>query len=145
MTSFRPRTLAECASALWCRKWLILGLTAVVLCSAFLVIRRVPHIYESRSVVVVADGENDGLVTTGQIAAITEQLTSRATLEPIIRKHDLYKNILDHAGMDVAVEQMRKAIAVDTKLRRDIPESLAITYRYTDADTTRSVLEELVS
>lgn len=145
MTSFRPRNLAECAGAFWRQRWLIIALAAVVLISAYFVIRQVPKIYQSRAVVVVADAGDDGLVTTGQIAAITEQLTSRATLEPIIEQHGLYKAMRDAGGMDLAVGRMRDAIAIETKVRRDMPESMTITYRYTDPATTRAVLEELVS
>jgi capsular polysaccharide biosynthesis protein len=124
---------------------LILGLMGVVLLSSYFVIRRIPDVYESRAVVVVADHEENGLVTSGQVAAVSEQMTSRATLEPIIRKYGLYRPILDHAGMDLAVAQMRKAISVDTTFRREFPESLTIVFRDSDPNATRGVLEDLVA
>lgn len=145
MNSFRPRNFLECVSALWRRRWLIVGLTGVVLLSSYFVIRRIPNVYESRAVVVVADHEENGLVTSGQVAAVSEQMTSRATLEPIIRKYALYRPILENAGMDGAVAQMRKAIAVETTFRREFPESLTIVFRDSDPKATRGVLEDLVA
>lgn len=145
MTSFRPRNLSECVGALWTRRWLVLGLASVVLLSCYLVIRRIPDVYESRAVVVVADPQEDGLVTSGYVAAVREQMRSRATLEPVIRKHDLYRPILERAGMDVAVEQMRRALAVETTERRERLESLSVAFRYSDPETTRAVLDDLVA
>lgn len=145
MTSFRPRNLSECVGALWTRRWLILGLAGLVLLSAYLVIRRIPDVYESRAVVVVADRQDDGLVTSGYVAAVREQLTSRATLEPIIAEHDLYRPIRDRAGVDVAVAQMRKALSIETTERREKLESLAVAFRYSDPATARAVLDDLVA
>jgi uncharacterized protein involved in exopolysaccharide biosynthesis len=145
VNSFRPRNLAECAGALWSRRWLIAAIAAVVLVSCFFVIRRVPDVYESRAVVVVADHEENGLLTGGQIAAVSEQLTSRATLEPIIRKYGLYQPILEGAGMDLAVAHMRKAIAIDTRYRRDYPEALTIVFRDPNPQAARDVLGDLVA
>lgn len=145
MTSFRPRNLAESLSALWNRRLLIATVAVAVLLSALVTIARVPDLYESRAVVVVANPDESDAVGAGEIAAISEQVTSRASLAPLIERYDLYRPVREHAGMDAAVEQMRKAIAIETKLRRDYPEAIAIAFKHDEPQIARGVLSELVA
>lgn len=49
MTGLRPRTLTEYAGLLWRKKLFILLITAVVLLATWIVIKRVPDIYEARA------------------------------------------------------------------------------------------------
>jgi uncharacterized protein involved in exopolysaccharide biosynthesis len=124
---------------------MILAITGAVLLPAFMIIKEIPEIYESRAVVVVADRAEGGVVSSGFIASISEQLTSRAALAPMIEKYDLYRPVVEGGGMDLAVAQMRKAITVETTQRRENLESLAIGYRYSDPEIARAVLADLVS
>ena len=53
MESLRPRHLTEFFEILWRRKKLIALMVVAVLIATYLVIRRVPNLYESRALVVV--------------------------------------------------------------------------------------------
>ena len=76
-------------------------------------------------------------------------MTSHGNLTAIIRRYDLYRQAPGQASdPDVAVERLRKAIKIDIKMRNyypDAPESLTISYRYTDPTIAQRVVSDLVS
>src|SRR6185295_4499430 len=78
MGSFRPRNLTDIFDILQRRAMLIALVTIVVLAAAFVVVINVPHLYESRTRVVVSGQIYDRQANSAQIAAVTEQITSRA-------------------------------------------------------------------
>jgi len=142
MTSFRSRTFSEYLQIIWRRRLLIFLLAAGMLISTFLLIERLPSIYESRATVVTSASFSDRPAINARVAATTERLLSRAFLEPIIDRYDPYKN---SGNVDAAVAQMRQDLKVDTTYRSDFPERLTIAYRHTDPEIAKQIATELVS
>lgn len=145
MTGLRPRTLTEYAGLLWRKKLFILLITAVVLLATWIVIKRVPDIYEARALLVVVGlrGDEGGLTVATEISLITKQLESRTMLESLIRQHDLYQGL----SREAQVGQMLKALKLETRMRGyspDLPEAVAISFRYPDAAVTQRVLNDVV-
>lgn len=145
MGSFRPRGLAECLQILWRRKSLILIVAAVVLLAASAVILRMPRLYESRALIVVSGAIYDKTANGAQVAAVTEQITSRANLQALIERYNLFAPV---TKMDATVAQFQKEIKFETKFRSDsqgFPESFTISYRHTDPLIAKEVVTDLVA
>lgn len=145
MESMRPRSAAEYLQILWKKKLLILLVVTSMVIASFLVIRRLPNLYESRAQIVISNQANEvGGVSGTPLAMLTQQLTSRTNLLSIIRLRKLYPNSKDP---DESVERLRKEIKLDIKMRNyypDAPESLTLKYRYTDPIIAREVVADLV-
>jgi succinoglycan biosynthesis transport protein ExoP len=76
---------------------------------------------------------------------VTEQMTSRASLEAIINRYGLYRPV---TRMDVAVQQMQNDVKLDTKFRSDnqgFPDAFVISYRHVDPAIARQVVTDLVA
>ena len=145
MGSFRPRGLGECLQILWRRKSLIVIVAAVVLVAASAVIVRMPRMYESRALIVVSGAIYDKTANGAQVAAVTEQITSRANLQSLIERYNLFAPV---TKMDATVAQFQKEIKFETKFRSDsqgFPESFTVSYRHTDPAVAQKVVTELVS
>jgi len=142
MTSFRSRTLSEYLLIIWRRKLLVFLLATGMLISTFLVIDRLPNIYESRATVVTSGASSDRQAVNARVAAATERLTSRAFLEPIISRYDPYNG---GGNIDADVAEMRQDLKVETTYRSDFPERLTIAYRHTDPALAKDVATDLVS
>jgi uncharacterized protein involved in exopolysaccharide biosynthesis len=142
----RPRNLSEYAAILWRKKLFILLTTAVVLAATWIVIRRIPDMYEARTLIVVGGGLSDEArqAVAAEITLITKQLESRPTLEPLIERHGLYPGM----PKDVQLGLMRKALKSETKLRGyypEWPESVTLTFQYTDPAIAQRVLNDVVT
>jgi uncharacterized protein involved in exopolysaccharide biosynthesis len=76
-------------------------------------------------------------------------MTSDGNLTAIIRRHRLYHQAPGQIpDPNTTVERLRKAIKIDIKMRNyypDAPESLTISYRYTDPAIAQRVVSDLVS
>lgn len=145
MGSFRPRGLAECLQILWRRKSLILVIVAVVLLAAGAVILRMPRLYESRALIVVSGSIYDKTANGAQVAAVTEQITSRANLQALVERYNLFAPV---TKMDATVAQFQKEIKFETKYRSDsagFPESFTVSYRHTDPLIAKQVVTDLVA
>ena len=144
MGSFRPRNLTDIFDILRRRAALIAFVTVIVLIAAFVVVINVPHLYESRTRIVVSGQIYDRQANSAQIAAVTEQLTSRAVLEGIINRYQL---AAPGANMDRATADLANAIKLDTKYRSDsnFPESFALAFRHTDPKTAQQVVTDLLA
>jgi uncharacterized protein involved in exopolysaccharide biosynthesis len=145
MGSFRPRGLGECLQILWRRKSLIVIVAVVVLLAAGAVIVRMPRLYESRALIVVSGAIYDKTANGAQVAAVTEQITSRANLQSLIERYNLFAPV---TKMDATVAQFQKEIKFETKYRSDsqgFPESFTVSYRHTDPAVAQKVVTELVS
>jgi uncharacterized protein involved in exopolysaccharide biosynthesis len=143
MASFRSRSFSEYLQIIWRRKLLIFLITAGMLISTFFVISRLPDVYESRATVVVASQQNDRQSVNAQVAAATEQITSRAFLEPIVERYKPYSG--RGGSVDASIERMRQDIKVTTMYRSDFPERLNIAYRHTDPAMAKAVATDLTS
>ncbi len=145
MESLRPRRLTEFLEILWKRKKLLFLMTAVMMFATYFVIRRVPNIYESRSLVVVKlRSDEQGGSQDARFSALQQELTSRATLATLVRKFSLYPKAKD---IEEAMGTLQKAIKVETKMRGyypETPESISISYRYPEPARARDVVVDLV-
>lgn len=150
MAIYRTRSIPEYLQVLWRRKLLIFLMASVMLISTLLVIAGIPNVYESRALVVISGQQTDDRQERerngAHIASMTEQLTSRSTLETFVARHNLYGAATDS---DTAIEQMRKDFKFETKLRTDIyprtPQSFTIAYRHTDPATAQAVVKDFAS
>jgi polysaccharide chain length determinant protein (PEP-CTERM system associated) len=152
---FRQRTPGEYARIIWKRKWLII-LPAIAIASAVTwVVLRLPNVYQSSTLIVVKPSTIPEAVVptmsedmlTKQIASITQIVTSRSSLLPLIEKYRLYE--LERASGDSLediVVYMHKDIKVDLNTsRNDITNGFVISYRGREPRVTKEVTAELAS
>lgn len=145
MGSFRPRNLADAIQILRRRKLLIFFTTVIVLMSAFVIIISIPHTFESRARIIVSGQIYDRQANGAQIAAVTEQITSRANLESLINRYGLYAPV---TNMDRAAQNLQNDIKLDPKLRADangFPESFTLAYRHTDPAVAQKVVADMLA
>lgn len=145
MGSFRPRGLAECLQILWRRKSLIAFVTTVVLLAAGAVVISIPKFFESRALIVVSGAIYDRQANGAQVAAVTEQITSRSNLEALIHRYNLYAPV---TKIEPTVQQFEKEIKFETKYRSDsagFPESFTVSYRHPDPMIAQHVVADLVA
>lgn len=145
MGNFRPRGLTECLQILWWRKSLIAFVAIVVLLAACAVIISIPKFYESRALIVVSGAIFDRQANGAQVAAVTEQITSRSNLENLIRRYNLYAPV---TKIEPTVQQFEKEIKFETKYRSDsagFPESFTVSYRHPDPAIAQHVVTDLVA
>lgn len=146
MTSVRPRNMSEYLLLLWRRK-LLIGLLTVGLASAtWWAINRLPNQYESRALVVLSglQSEEGRQAAAGQMTLVTQQLNSRAVVEPLIVRHQLYPKF----PRDLQVARFNQALKLETKLRNyypELPEAVVATFRHADPATAQRVLQDIVA
>ena len=116
-----------------------------MLISTYIVIARIPDLYQSSASVVVAGKQEDRQVIASRVATITERINSRSFLEPLIQRHGLYPENTQRGAIEAAVGRMRRDIKVSTKYRGDNPEMLTITFRHTNPAIAKEVATDLVS
>lgn len=152
---FRQRTPSEYFKLAWKRKWLII-LPAIAVASAVIwVVYRLPDIYESSTLIVVKPSTlPSGVVPaltedtlSRQLTSITQVVTSRSSLEPLVNKYDLYRaERLRGQPMEVMIDMMRNSIKVEVNTsRNDITNGFNISYKGRDPKTTQAVAADLAS
>jgi uncharacterized protein involved in exopolysaccharide biosynthesis len=143
MGSFRPRNLTDIFDILRRRAMLIAFVTVIVLLAAFVVVINVPHLYESRTRIIVSGQIYDRQANSAQIAAVTEQITSRANLEGLINRYQLFAPV---SNMDRATSDLASAIKLETKYRSDsnFPESFILAFRDPDPKIAQQVVTDLL-
>jgi len=152
---FRQRTPAEYLKILRRRKWLIiLPVIAVVIASSY-AIYKLPDVYKSSTLIVVKPstlpqsvipmGTEDAL--TRQLTGITQVVTSRSSLEPLIDKYELYKaERLRGEPMESIFAMINNDIKVDVNTsRNDITNGFDISFRYRDPRIAQAVTTELAA
>lgn len=150
---FRQRTPAEYLKILRRRKWLIiLPVVAVGIASSY-AIYKLPNVYQSSTLIVVKQstlpqsvvpmGTEDAM--TRQLAGITQVVTSRSSLEPLIEKYELYKvERMRGEPMESIFQMISSDIKVDVNTsRNDITNGFDISFRYRDPRITQAVTQEL--
>jgi uncharacterized protein involved in exopolysaccharide biosynthesis len=150
MEILRPRGLLEYLRILWRKKLLIFLVAAPMIIATSQIIRRIPNVYESHALIVISNqGNNDRLPSSPSLSALTQQMTSQGNLTAIVRRYNLYNQIPgrvpDPSG---AVDRLRRSVKIDINMRNyypDAPESLKISYRYTDPAIAQRVVSDLVS
>src|SRR3989442_8525048 len=152
---FRPRKISEYARIALKRKWMIILPTLAIGLAIGYVVFRLPDLYESSTLIVVKPSTLPNTVVpmiteetlTRELASISQVVTSRSSLQPLVEKYDLYKEERRRGeAMEVIIDQMRKGIKVEVNTsRNDITNAFNITYRGSDPKTTQAVAAELAS
>jgi len=152
---FRPRKLGEYANIARKRKWLILLPTLAIGLAIAYVVYRLPDVYESVTLIVVKPSTLPNSVVptiteetlTRELTSISQVVTSRSSLQPLMEKYDLYHEERQRGEpMELLIDQMRKQIKVEVNTsRNDITNGFNITYRGRDPKPTQIVAAELAS
>lgn len=153
--NFRQRTPGEYARIIWRRKWLILLPTLAIASAVTWVVMRLPDVYESSTLIVVKPSTIPTAVVpamsedmlTRQLTTISQVVTSRSSLQPLVEKFRLYEaERASGEPMESIVDRMRKDIKVELNTsRNDITNGFNITYRGRDPRVTQIVTGELAS
>ena len=152
---FRQRTPSEYLKILLRRKWLIILPVIAVTAAVSWVVYRLPDVYESVTLIVVKPATLPNSVVPAitedslnrQLSSITQVVTSRSSLEPLVEKYELYASERGRGEpMEVIIDTMRKDINVDVNTsRNDITNGFNIRYRGRDPRVTQAVTAELAS
>ncbi len=152
---FRPRKISEYFDIVRKRKWLILLPTIAVGLAISYVVYRLPDIYESTTLIVVKPSTLPNSVVptieeetlTRELTSISQVVTSRSSLQPLMEKYDLYKEERRRGEpMELLIDAMRKQIKVEVNTsNHEITNGFNITYRGRDPKTTQAVAAELAS
>jgi polysaccharide chain length determinant protein (PEP-CTERM system associated) len=150
---FRQRKPAELARMVWRRKWLILLPTAAVAVGVAYGVYKLPNVYQSRTLLTVRPASISTNVVpqlsdselTIRINNITQAVTSRSTLEPIIERWGLYAaERARGVSMDELVERMRtRDIEITLNTSRDITNGFFLSFRGPEPGTTQQVAAKL--
>ena len=153
---FRQRTPGELARMIWRRKWLIVLPTVAVAVAVAWVVWRLPDVYESTTLLTVRPASISTSVVpqlsdsdlTIRINNITQEVTSRSTLEPMIERYNLYAvERRRGASMDELVERMRTKdikISLNTS-RNEVTNGFFLSFRGPEKRVTQAVTEALAS
>ncbi|HSP61968.1 MAG TPA: Wzz/FepE/Etk N-terminal domain-containing protein [Pyrinomonadaceae bacterium] len=152
---FRQRRISEYARIALKRKWLILLPTIAIGLAIAYVVFRLPDIYESSTLIVVKPSTLPNSVVptmteenlTRELTSISQVVTSRSSLQPLLEKYDLYHDErLRAEPMEMLIDAMRKQIKVEVNTsRNEITNGFNITYRGRDPKSTQAVAGELAS
>ena len=150
---FRQRTPGEYMKILRRRKWLIILPVIAVFAAVSYVVYKLPDVYQSSTLIVVKPSTLPQSVVAGstedamtrQLAAITQTVTSRSSLEPLIEKYELYRTEKERGESAESVGDMvRRDIKVNVNTsRNDITNGFDISFRYRDPRITQAVTAEL--
>ena len=151
---FRPRTAGEFVRMLKRRKWLIILPMLTMTAAIGYVVKQLPSVYESKTLLTVKPPTISADIVkplsdedlTQRLQTINQEIFSRSSLEPLIRKYDLFKIERD-AGvpMELIIEKMSKNIVVEPERSDDDRKVAAfkITYRDRSPEAARSVTADL--
>ncbi|MBV8857693.1 MAG: hypothetical protein JOZ02_12230 [Acidobacteria bacterium] len=153
---FRQRTPGELAQMVWRRKWLIALPTLAVAVAVGYVVWRLPNVYESTTLLAVRPATiaaqdvtqlSDSDLTL-RINNITQEVTSRTTLQPLIERFNLYQAERRRgATTDELIERMRTKdlkITLNTS-RNEITNGFFLSFRGEDPRDTQHVTEALAA
>jgi polysaccharide chain length determinant protein (PEP-CTERM system associated) len=136
------------------RKWLLILPVIAVASAVSYVVYRLPDVYQSSTLIVVKPSTlpqtmvtNNEDALTRQLSSITQVVTSRSSLEPLVDKYQLY-SVERRRGE--ATEQVIDRVLRDIKVtvnttRNDITNGFDISFRYRDPAITQAVTAELAS
>ena len=151
---FRQRTPSEYLKIIRRRKWLIILPVIALTAAVSWVVYRLPDLYESTTLIVVRSSTLPTSVVptstedniTRQLTSISQVVTSRTSLEPLVEKYELYKTErLRGEAMESIIARMRdKDIKVEVNTsRNDITNGFNITFRGRDPRVVQAVTQEL--
>jgi len=150
---FRQRKPSEYIRILQRRKWLVILPVIAITTAVAWVVYRLPNIYQSSTLIVVRPSTlPTGVVPTinedsltRQLTSITQVVTSRSSLEPLVNKYDLYR--VERArgeAMETVIATMRDDIKVEVNTsRNDITNGFNISFRYENPKLAQAITSEL--
>jgi polysaccharide chain length determinant protein (PEP-CTERM system associated) len=152
---FRQRKPGEYVNILRRRKWLVILPVIAITTAVVWVVYQLPNVYESTTLIVVKPSNlPTGVVPsitedsmTRQLTSISQVVTSRSSLEPLVEKYQLYRSERARGeAMEIVINTMRNDInvAVNTS-RNDITNAFNISFRYRDPALARAITQELAS
>jgi len=151
---FRQRRPGEYLDILRRRKWLLILPVLAVTTAVSYVVYRLPNVYESTTLIVVRPSNLPTFVPQGtedtltrQISSITQVVTSRSSLEPLVEKYQLYKVERTRGqAMETTIDKLRTDIKVEVNTtRNDIANGFNIAFRYQDPKLAQAVTTELAT
>lgn len=152
---FRQRTPAEYLKIIGRRKWLIILPVFAITSAVALVVYRLPDVYQSSTLIVVRPSTLPNSVVptvtddsiTRQLTSISQVVTSRSSLEPLVQTYDLYRiERMRGEPMESIIGMMRRDIDVQVNTsRNDITNGFNIIFKNRDPKTTQAVTAELAS
>jgi polysaccharide chain length determinant protein (PEP-CTERM system associated) len=153
MVPGKQYTPEDWLQAMWRRKWIILLSFVLVTTATVVVASRLPDRYRAEALIVtkpesVSQDYVRTTVTTrtqirDRLPTISQQIRSRARLEPIIREFDLYAAMRQTQPMEVVVERMRDEIEIKVS---DGYESFRISFEAADTpDLAVKITEKLAA
>jgi polysaccharide chain length determinant protein (PEP-CTERM system associated) len=134
---------------------MILLPTAAIAVAVAAVVWRLPNVYESTTLLTVRPASiatstvaqlSDSDLTL-RINNITQEVTSRSVLEPLIKNYNLYPREIDRVPMEELVTRMRTKdlkITLNTS-RNEITNGFFLSFRGQDPSSTQKVTEKLAS
>lgn len=148
---FRQRGPSEYAQSLWRRKWLILLPALAIATAVTIEVMRLPNLYESSALLVVKPSTltavlpvTDPADMTRRLTGLTQIVTSRTSLEPLIKKYSLYKEERERGiSTDAILAKMEKDVKVELNVKNEVVNGFTVTFRGRDPRTAKSVTEEL--
>jgi polysaccharide chain length determinant protein (PEP-CTERM system associated) len=150
---FRQRKPSEYIRILQRRKWLVILPVLAITTAVAWVVYRLPNVYQSTTLIVVRPSTlPTGVVPTinedsltRQLTSITQVVTSRSSLEPLVNKYDLYR--VERArgeAMETVIATMRDDIKVEVNTsRNDITNGFNISFRYENPKLAQAITSEL--
>ncbi len=141
------------------RKWLAIFLFALAFGATLSLFLALPDLYKSTATVLVEQQQvpevfiksSVGGEQEARLHMLREKLISRAGLQALIERFDLYPDIRKQASMEAAVERMRKDILLELKevmnpmLGKGSTVAFYLSYRGRDPDVVARVANTLAS
>lgn len=152
MASFRIRTPAEYARLLWHRRYFVLVPAVIVSAALGLAVRRLPNVYESKTVIIVDPPKVstsyvqpvNQIDLNSRLSTIQKQVTSRTELQRLISRYGLYPELSERkAPVEVMVDEMLKHITVRPFSASSGIYAFSISYVGPDPMTVRDITAEL--
>jgi len=133
----------------WRRKWVILFPFLVASVATYVVVKRLPNRYQSKTLILVVpqrvpDSYVHSTVSApieDRLRSMKEQILSRSRLERVMEDFDLYPDERRRSSMEDVVDKMRREIVVDT-VKGD---SFTVSYTAGDARVAMRVTERLAA
>jgi polysaccharide chain length determinant protein (PEP-CTERM system associated) len=133
------------------RKWLAASVFACAAAAGVTLAMTLPDVYRATATVLVEDPRVDYTVAAGldrRLQLITQEILSRARLESVIYRFNLYPRVRELASPEAAVHQMRRDVRTEVKATSFTGGAggtitLAVSYRGTDPGTVTRVVNAL--
>jgi succinoglycan biosynthesis transport protein ExoP len=152
---FRQRSISDYIAIFRRRKWNIFLPTIAMGLAFWWVSAGLPDVYESTTLLTIKNPEISEKVAPSltdnnvseRVQSVGQNVLSRTSLEPLVTKYDLYRDIRAAGfSMEEVLVRMRKNITVDLeKLTDDKVAGFRITYRGEDPEKARTVTAELAN